>query len=267
VVALGAMAACAAPSRRLSPRVVNDPIVLPCGLASVTIEAFKTWYPVTGASPFSLVPSFRVGLTDRLELDGLGGLGYAFLDDAPDRRGVRRAPLSLALRAGTSAIGYSSEEGLLLYPFVRLDVARHVTDRWRLGLSLSWAGYWTQNPIVPTSTYGGALSLLTRRQSRLDIDATVTRQLTTHVALKLGANVFQAESCVAPFCDWALRGGGAGLSLWVRPVDWVTLGFGPGGGFRYRPSLPGPSDPTQPVESLPRSVGWYQLWGEVAFYW
>src|SRR5262245_66427597 len=95
---VAALAACAAPSRRLTPRVVEDPIVLPKRLASVSMQIGYTHYEPTNAGGERIVPGFRVGLTDRLEVAGLG-LRFAILDDRP-ADGRTPMPFSLAMHAG-----------------------------------------------------------------------------------------------------------------------------------------------------------------------
>src|SRR5262245_51419591 len=145
--------ACAAPSRRLSPRVVDDPIVLPRRMASVAIGAYKNWYPLTHASPDGTSPlSVRIGLTNRLELYNLLGLRYALLDDAPGSP-LPPSRLSLAVQAGAQGVGYSSAEGWIVYPILGIRVQKHLAERWRFSLSADWNGFWYQKPVVTSQGY------------------------------------------------------------------------------------------------------------------
>jgi hypothetical protein len=268
MLAVAALGACAAPSRRLSPRVVNDPIVLPRRMASVSLGAQKTWYPRDGTSAFGITPTFAVGLTDRLEYQGLVGVGYAILDDAP---GSPRAPspLSLAVEAGILGVGYSSSQGLIVDPVVGIRVQKHVADRWNLSLLTAWYAAWYERPAAPSPNPSLSALAFGRNRSEVDISVHVTRQLGERFALALGATPYQVQDCLAPFCSWTIRGVGGSLILWFRPADWITLGLGPNGGVRYRPPmLPEPTDPSEPVVSTPpRSVPWLGVFGSVVYYW
>src|SRR3954447_790501 len=97
---------CATPSRRLPLRAVEDPIVLPKGLASASLRAELLRYEPYDGRVGTVVPGFALGLTDRLEWHILS-FRYAFLDDAPGSP-VRHAPISLAVQAGLAGFGYSS---------------------------------------------------------------------------------------------------------------------------------------------------------------
>src|SRR6478752_4888286 len=99
VLAAITVAACAAPSRRLTTRIVEDPITLPRRMASGSINVTAIHHEPTDAQEVRILPELRYGITDRLEWADLLGLRYAFLDDRPTD-GRAPMPLSLALRAG-----------------------------------------------------------------------------------------------------------------------------------------------------------------------
>jgi hypothetical protein len=262
------LAACAAPSRHLSRRVVNDPIVLPRRMASVSIAASETWYPREHTSAGGLTPTFAVGLTDRLEYEGLLGLRYALLDDAP---GGPRAPaaLSLAIEAVVLGVGYSSEQGWIAYPTVGIRAQKHVADRWNLLLAADWSAAWFERPLAATPATDPLLGPVPgSNRSVVEVDLRATRQLGERFALSLGVSPFQEQNCLSPLCAWTNRGAGAALIAWFRPVDWLTLGLGPNAGIRYRPLvLPQPLDPEAPVRTPPRSVSWLGGYGVAVFYW
>ena len=121
IAALAAlMVSCATPSRRLPLRAVNDPIVLPKGLASASLRAEVSRYEPNVGRVTTLSPDFALGLTDRLEWHVLS-FRYAFLDDAPGSP-VRHAPISLAVQAGLAGFGYSSLEGSILVPLLSIEI-------------------------------------------------------------------------------------------------------------------------------------------------
>ena len=62
VLAVVALAACAAPSRRLTPRVVEDPIVLPKRMASVSTQIYFVHYEPTDFQGTFGRPGFRFGI-------------------------------------------------------------------------------------------------------------------------------------------------------------------------------------------------------------
>ena len=138
-----ALAACAAPSRRLTPRVVEDPIVLPKRMASVSTEISFVHYEPTDVQGTFGEPGFRFGLTNRLEWFGLIGLRFAILDDRP-ADGRAPMPFSLAVHAGVMGIGCSSAEGMIVVPVASLTVLKHVADRWALSLAAGWRAQWVE---------------------------------------------------------------------------------------------------------------------------
>src|SRR3954470_21535756 len=150
------IASCAAPSRKLTTRIVEDPITLPKRMASASINVTAIHYEPTDAQGILTTPGLRLGITDRLEWADLLSLRYAFLDDRPID-GRAPMPLSLALRAGLFGIGYSSLEGLFLVPIVSLDALKHVSDRWALSLSVDWTAQWVSRPFSWTPAYNDAL--------------------------------------------------------------------------------------------------------------
>ncbi len=181
-------------------------------------------------------------------------------------------PISLAVRAGATGMGYSSFIGLLVFPVVSVEALKHIADRWALDLIGRLVGVVaTTNHDLrgvaaatpPPSAYAGnAVSSLTFRGK-------ATRQLAERVALGASASVTQTTGCLSPTCAWVSRGGGAALTVSVRPWHWVTLAAGPFVGYRYRPDGPlvPPANPTAPVVIPLRRVEWVGLEGFVTFYW
>jgi hypothetical protein len=267
VLVAGVLAACAAPSRRLPLRVVDDPVVLPRGMAAVELSPYARWYPLTHAHTNGVVPELRLALGNRVELDNLSSVRVALLDDAPGSP-LPASRLSLAVQAGVFGTGYSSEEGWIVYPTLSVTAAKHIAGRWRLSAYAEWDGYWVQKPLAVSPGYDGQLFAFTRRASVLTLGLAAVRQLTERVALRAAASASQWQNCVAPFCAWASRGAGAALLLYVRPWNWITLSAGPTAGLRYRPLvLPSPASPETPVSIPPQSVGWYGVAGALSFYW
>jgi hypothetical protein len=164
---------------------VEDPIVLPRRMASLTIGGGVAHQEPIGARRSWMTGNFRFGITDRLEWTDLLSLRYAPLDDRPvDGRPAR--PLSLALQAGFRGIGYSSIEGMVLQPSAALQTLKHVGDRWALGMSFTWLATWMQRPVMLWSTTGD-LVYTSGRRSFWTLSGFATRQLGDRLALSLGA--------------------------------------------------------------------------------
>lgn len=268
VLGLGIVAAaCAAPSRRLTPRVVEDPIVLPRRLASIALGAGVARYEPGGNRSSWSEGSFRMGITDRLEWADLMSLRYALLDDRPaDDRPPRR--LSLALQAGFRGIGYSSGLGMIVMPIVAVQTLKHIGDRWAVGLSATWRAIWMQNPPGDTFWYTQNLGYTAGRRSFWSLGGFATRQLSERFALSLGGWFTHAGACLSPTCNWLTQSTGGSLSLVFRPWHWLTVDAGPYAGLRYRPDTPPPPiDPIDPVVIPPRAVQWVGVSGGVSFYW
>ena len=262
------VASCAAPSRKLTTRIVEDPITLPKRMASASINVTAIHYEPTDTQGVLTTPGLRFGITDHLEWVDVLGLRYAFLDDRP-ADGRAPMPLSLALRAGLFGIGYSSAEGMIVLPTVSLDALKHVGDRWSLSLSLDWTAQWVARPFGWTLRYNDALFYSARRFSFLALSAAVTRQLSDRVALGVGSSVDQNTDCVSPFCDWKSRSAGVSVFVGVRPLWWMTVVVAPAVGVRERPDIALPTtylDGT-PITIQPLSVTWMSLTGRLAFYW
>jgi hypothetical protein len=265
-------AACAAPSRQLSTRIVEDPITLPRRMASVSIGVTAVHYEPTDAQGVLVVPGLRFGITDRLEWADLLGLRYAFLDDRP-ADGRAPMPFSLALRAGLRGIGYSSLDGMIVLPVVSLDALKHVADRWALSLGADWQVQWIEHPsafaFASTPAYGRTLGYSARRWSTITLHAAATRQLSPRVALGVVPALAQNTDCVEPTCDWKWRSASLAGVLGVRPLSWLTVRLVPAVGVRHRPDLPLPTtypDGT-PIMIQPLTVTWVSLTGWLDFYW
>jgi hypothetical protein len=268
--ALAALAAasCAAPSRRLTTRIVEDPITLPKRMASASLAVTAVHYEPTDAQGVVFAPGLRYGITDHLEWTDLLGLRYAFLDDRPaDGRTPR--PLSLALRAGVYGIGYSSAEGMIVLPVVSLTALKHVADRWALSLSAGWTAQWIEYPSSWTPAYSSTLVYSSRERSWLSLDASVVRQLRDRVALGVAPSIEQVTDCVSPTCGWKTRGAAVSVFVGVRPLWWLTFYAGPAAGVRERANVAGPI--TYPDGTVivvqPRTVTWVSLSGSLVFYW
>ena len=268
VLAAITVASCAAPSRKLTTRIVEDPITLPKRMASASINVTAIHYEPTDTQGVLTTPGLRFGITDHLEWVDVLGLRYAFLDDRP-ADGRAPMPLSLALRAGVLGIGYSSAEGMIVLPTVSLDALKHVGDRWSLSLSLDWTAQWVARPFGWTLRYNDALFYSARRFSFLTLSAAVTRQLSDRVALGVGSSVDQNTDCVSPFCDWKSRSAGVSVFVGVRPLWWLTMVVAPAVGVRERPdiALPTTFPDGTPITIQPLSVTWVSLTGRLAFYW
>ena len=267
-VALAAWA-CAAPSRRLTPRVVEDPIVLPKRMASVSSEISFVHYEPTDFQGTFGVPGFRFGLTNRLEWVDLG-LRFAILDDRP-ADGRTPMPFSLAVRAGLMGIGYSSAEGMIVLPVASLSALKHVADRWALSLAAGWRAQWVERTsfFAITPAYGRTLSYSGRRGSTITLSGAVTRQLSERIALGISPAVSQTNDCVDPTCGWVSQSASGAVFVSVRPWDWLTVSAGPDVGVRHRPDavLPTMFPDGTPIYIPPTTVTWFGVSGSAAFYW
>ena len=262
------VASCAAPARRLTTRVVDDRIVLPRRMASISLDGRYFDYKPTDARGGTLTPGFRFGITDRLEWDDVLSLRYAILDDRPVD-GRAPMPLSLAVRAGTYGIGYSSMEGMILLPVASVHALKHVGDRWALSARASWEAQYVTTPGAFTPAYSETLHYWSRRSSIVGIRADAVRQLDDHVAVGLGAGVDQYNDCVSPTCGWVSQGAGASVRVIVRPWHWVTVAGGSSAGVRHRPDalLPTRYPNGAPITTQPLTVEWMSLDAFIAFYW
>ena len=221
-----ALAACAAPSRRLTPRVVEDPIVLPKRMASVSTGISFIHYEPTDAQRTFGEGAFRFGLTNRLEWFGLIGLRLAILDDRPTD-GRAPMPFSLAVHAGVMGIGWSSAEGWIVVPVASLTVLKHVADRWALSLDAGWRAQWVEHGLDVTPAYGRALTYSSRHRSTITLSGVVMRQLSERFALGINPRVAQANDCVDPTCGWVSQSASGGVFVSARPWDWLTVSLGP----------------------------------------
>jgi hypothetical protein len=261
IVAFG----CAAPSRQLTTRAVEDPLVLPRGLASVSLGATVERVEPAGTTSLFFEPYVAYGLTDRLELNGLG-LRYAFLDDAPAP--ASRAPFGLALRAGINSFGFSSTDGFVLEPALSLDARKHLGNRFLLWGDAGWKAVWSTESRARATAYNSDLSPNTSHASILLVNVGGLVQLVDHLTLSAGVGANDSFACTVPTCDSAARTLGASLGPTLRPRPWLSLSLGAYAGVRWRRDLPilvnADGDlPTQP----PRRVTWLGVSGDVAFFW
>jgi hypothetical protein len=269
VVVVGIALGCAAPSRHLTNRQVEDPIVHPRGLASVTGGVAYTHASYSGRS---LWPSavLRYGITDRLELQDVS-LRYAFLDDAPpvqDGRpdGRRRGPLAVAARAGFDALGYSSLDGFLLQSVASVEARKHLGSRAYVWTDLSWTAWWTSSQRLRPGLYTTNLWPAGNwSQTAVSLGGVI--QLVERVALSLGGGAHQLRACVVPSCDLASVGVVAFAGVSVRARQWMDVSlFGSVGGRERRFLLP-PPPPDAPVTPPPDSVTWQTVALVLAFRW
>jgi hypothetical protein len=269
VLAVVAFAACAPPSRWLTPRVVEDPIVLPKRMASVSTTIGYVHYEPTNVGGTFGRGALRIGLTNRLEWNGLIGLRFAILDDRP-ADGRAPMPFSLAVHAGVVGIGYSSFDGMILQPVASLSALKHVADRWALSLGLDWGANWVQRQSRRfTPAYSGSLGYWGRIGSTFTLSGAVTRQLSERVALGISPAVAQTNDCIDPTCGWVSQSASGALFVSVRPWDWLTVSAGPDVGVRHRPDavLPTTYPDGTPIYIPPTRVEWFGLSGTAAFYW
>jgi len=270
MLAAVALAACAPPSRRLTPRVVEDPVVLPKRMASVSTAISFVHYEPTDAQGTFGQPGFRYGMTNRLEWFGLIGLRLAILDDRP-ADGRAPMPFSLALHAGVMGIGYSSAEGMIVQPVASVTALKHVADRWALSLVAGWQAQWVEHgglfPVTPA--YGRTLTYSGRRGSTFTLTGTVTRQLSERIALGVAPSVAQTNDCVDPTCGWVSQSASGTVFVSGRPWDWLTVSLGPEGGVRHRPDavLPMTYPDGRSIYIPPTTVTWFGVSGLAAFYW
>jgi hypothetical protein len=266
VITTGLATGCAAPSRRLTPRQVEDPVTLPRGMASASVSVTPARYWPTDNTDVTALPGFGYGVSDRLEWNILSAR-YALLDDAPTGT-APTSPFSLAVGGGLAGIGYSSIDGTILLPTAHLRVMKHVASRWRFEAGTQWTGFWSSGSSEPVRYNFGTLRQISHPGSMLAIDVGATRQLVDRLALGVGLYASQVHECLDLFCDWTARDAEASLQLSYRPWHWLTLALSPAVGTRHRPtSFAPPSAPDGIPIDLPRSVTWLSLGGSAAFFW
>jgi hypothetical protein len=277
LIALVAVAACGTPSRRLSTRTVDDPMVLPRRLISVGVDASALRMRPAGRTDWTVLPSISYGLGGRLELQDLLSLRYAFLDDAPRSPDevmadpFARHRMSLAVRAGARGVAVSSIEGLYLAPVVSITAGKHVGQALALFATAEYLGQWVSRPSsFPQRShfYDENLWPDDRRLREIALGVTAVRQVTDHLALSLSAGGHDLHAGLAPWGSGS-RGATGSLGASVRPWHWLSLDASLLGGVRSRPS--GPLPPVGPAEPLvtwpPRTVTWLGAAGGVAFRW
>jgi hypothetical protein len=259
---------CGTPARRLSTRIVDDPLVLPRRMLSMGLQAEVSQRP-DPLGQLNLLASINYGLTDRLQLASPLSLRWAILDDAPlPPEAVRRANrLSLAVRGGATGIGSSSMEGFLVLPVAETEVAKHLGANTLVSLTAIWSGKWVEAPVEWRETYQEDLSPSGSRHSAIELRGRALRQIGDHVALAIGAGVHQMHGCTFPSCAWSTRGAEVSLGPMVRPWRWLTLTLDVFAGARYRAPGQPLQSPDVPLLSLPRTVSWLGAGGSFAFYW
>jgi hypothetical protein len=274
-----AAGACGTPSRRLSTRAVDDPIVLPRRMIAVSLDGSLAQDRPERKLAGAVLPGIDYGLTDRLELADVLSLRYAVLDDAPrlPERIVadpfrHRPRLSLTVRAGTRAIAFSSVEGLIVAPLMEVVALEHLGDDSTVSVMVGWFAQWVSRPATLFSqgaAYDERLWSTASRQSELHLDVSTVRQLGDHLSAWLRAGLHEGHAGIAPWDPWGSRGGSFDLGAAVRPWPWLTLRAGLFAGARGRP--PGAivtAYPGQPLpRQLPASVSWLGASGGVVLRW
>jgi hypothetical protein len=275
-----AAAACGTPSRRLSTRAIDDPMVLPRRMAEVSLDGSVSREHPGAELAGAVLPRIDYGLTDRLELADLFSLRYAFLDDAPraperiaaDPLGARD-PLSLSVRAGATGIGYGSLEGMIVTPVVEVAALRHIGASTSLALQLGWYGQWVANQSNASRdpySYSDRLWPTAQRNSHLAADLTAARQLTDHLSASLTAGIDEAHGGLAPWHPpRGATGGSLALGAAVRPWPWLALRASAFAGTRFRPAgailVTPPAAPL--VRQLPESITWLGASAGALFRW
>jgi hypothetical protein len=259
--ALVVASGCAAPTRHLTTRALEDPAVLPRGLAAASVGASVSRLDAPRMTNGASDLGFSYGITDKLELDRLA-LRYAFLDDAPAPAGTPpetpRARLSLVLRAGLDGLGYSSTEHLIAEPALSVRVGKHLGERVRVSASLEWFAFWASNPQPASSAYSLYLWPRGDRLSQLTLSTGVLVQLADHLSVGYGLFFHQMHACVVPTCDEAARGVSTSLGPSLRPWRWLAVSVWGLAGVRWRPDAPPPTQ-TQ--------VSWLGAGGDVTLTW
>jgi hypothetical protein len=263
---------CATPSRHLTTRVVEDPLVLPRGLFAASVPVSATKYSTRDDLHWTWNLTYRYGITDRLELSNFA-LRYAFLDDAPAYTdgapdGRRRGPLSLSVRGGVEGIGYSSIEGLIVLPTLSLFARKHIGGRAFIWASAGAdAGWTTSSATLFPDRYSS--SLWPRRPySRVAVSVGGVIQVVDRVALGAGGGVNQIHACAVFDCGWAARGASGFAGPTVRPWRWLELRLSGEVGARERSAVDPVIDPSTMMFTLPPDhVWWWSVTGSATFYW
>lgn len=264
VVTLGAALGCAAPSRYFTNRQVEDPIVHPRGLASMTTTGSYTSASI-GRDSTGLDLAIRYGITDRLEIRN-ASLGFAFLDDAPSPDGRKRGPMALALRAGVEGFGYSSIEGTILIPALSLEARKHLGSRLYLWSELGWRAWWASSPARRSYPYDSWL-WPTGESSRLVLAAGGVVQVAERVSLSLGGRADQLRGCFFPSCDLTSRAFMVFAGASVRPWRWMDVSLFGTLGSRHRVATVPVAAPGEPVFVPPDTVTWQAVSLTFAFRW
>lgn len=245
-------------------RQVEDPIVHPRGLASMTTSASYSDASL-GRSSTTVDLSIRYGITDRLEIENLS-LRFAFLDDAPAPEGRKRGPFALAARAGIEGLGFSSIDGTIVLPALSLEARKHLGTRLYLWSSLAWRAWWASSAAPRSYPYDGWL-WPTGNSSRLVLSAGGVVQAVDRVSLVLGGRADQLRGCVFPSCDLTSRALTIFAGVSVRPWRWMDVAVFGTLGQRDRVAPAVVAAPGDPVFVPPDTVTWQSVSLTLAFRW
>jgi hypothetical protein len=263
-----ALLGCGTPSRHLTTRIVDDPMVLPRRMLSLGLTGQVSQRPGSQLTSGDL-SLINYGLTDRLELDSLLSLRWAILDDAPLPVDWNRRPdrLSLSVRGGAFGLGTSSVEGFTIFPVASVQMRKHLGGRALVSLNTTWEGKWVENPYGWGWPYREDLWPTRSRASSLTMAAEGLRQFGDHVALVAGGSVHQLQGCTLPSCSWAARGGELWLGPQARPWRWLTLSLRLFAGRRYRPAGQPVRSPDEQLVFMPETASWLGTEASLAFQW
>jgi len=243
--------ACGTPSRRLPPRIVDDPLTLPRRMVRVNAIFEATPENEWRRSEDGVFIGVDYGITDRVTYTLPLILHVLLLDDAPpDSEAGKRslAPVGLVLSGGIAGLGYSSSEVFIVQPFLGLEVSRAMTSRFRVGA---------------VSTWWGSHSRL-RDHSRMALRLMGTGQVSQRWAVS--ARLFDAIELrsLMPSSRWTRHVVGAGTGVSCRPWHWMTFGGNVWGEAVWRPQTleppPGPFDPLPVRRPAGRLVFWGGAW-------
>lgn len=245
---------CAAPARRLPRRIVDDPITLPDNTVRVMVSPQVSLAKSGDVQGNAVGGDITYAITSRLEYAAVMSLRYAFADDAPPAEGQRaRNRFSLALTGGLTTFGYSSVDGAILHPRVKIEFRKRF---WQ-----DTYGYADITALASTTTGSG------RRDGGFHSEVGVVMQVTETSALKPGLHLLHSwrcvSDCVAPQISAAIS-----LKWRVRPVYWFEYGPAITAGHRVR---------HKPVDDFKRPddlmfdptlhLAWLMTSLDIAFYW
>jgi hypothetical protein len=263
-IVIVAGAACATPSRRLSTRQVDDPLMYPKHLMSGAAWVGGTISDEHGKRSGYVIPAgLSFGLTDRITVTLPLVIGVGIMDDVPAGQsptGIAsaRSPFGLAIISGITGAGFGGSPRVGNQVNVRLGLAaaKHIGRSFHLDVATQWNGFWRSSQPDRASIYS---------------DLGLMWQLMDHLATRLGVYNRVEMSGFEPSRRWTDSIWGSGPDLRYRPYHWLSLGAGV---YVEHTSHPrelamavAPFDPSAPALMLDRQP--VSVWGHtwVYFYW